>query len=87
VTPSVAACGVAGVKRGVVMEVARDAGIRLIERALSASEVLRSAEVILSNSVIGVWRVRELAGRELTADAVWRRLLPGLAARGVDASR
>jgi hypothetical protein len=30
--------------------------------------------------------VRELAGRELSADAVWKRLLPGLAARGVDLS-
>ena len=86
VTPSVAACGVAGVMRGVVMDVARDAGVRVAERALSTSDIGAASEMMLSNSVIGVWRVRELAGRELSADAVWKRLLPGLAARGVDLS-
>jgi len=83
VTPPVAECGVAGVVRGVVMEVARETGLSVVERALLPSELADADEIMLSNSLIGVWRVRELEGRELSADNVRRRLLPGLAARGV----
>jgi 4-amino-4-deoxychorismate lyase len=83
VTPPVTECGVAGVMRGVVMQVAREAGISVAERALIPAELAEADEILLSNSVIGVWRVRELAGRELSGDAVRPRLLPGLAARGM----
>jgi 4-amino-4-deoxychorismate lyase len=82
-TPPLTGCGVAGVVRGVLIEAAREAGLSVVERALRPAELAEASEIMLSNSVIGVWRVRELAGRELPGDSVRRRLLPGLAARGV----
>jgi 4-amino-4-deoxychorismate lyase len=79
ITPSIAESGVAGVMRRVLMEAAARARIAVAERTVSLAEVNDASELMLSNSLIGLWRVREVGGRELTADVTWRRLGDALA--------
>lgn len=58
-TPRLDQCGVAGVMRGVVMDLAHTAGIDCEERALPLDALLAADEIFLTNSLIGIWPVRE----------------------------
>lgn len=58
-TPRLDQCGVAGVMRGVVMDLAHSAGIDCEEHPLPLDELLAADEVFLTNSLIGIWPVRE----------------------------
>ncbi len=62
-TPDLSRCGVAGVQRDRIMEAAGVLGIPVRIEAFSLAELLEADEVLLCNSVIGVWQVRELSGR------------------------
>jgi len=60
VTPDLTSCGVAGVTRGLVLELARENGVATHVQAVSIDDLLGSDEVFLINSVIGVWPVAQL---------------------------
>lgn len=62
VTPPVERSGVAGVMRGVVLELAREAGLQVEVDALRMEDVVAADEAFLTNSLIHLWPVRELAG-------------------------
>ncbi|TCO83141.1 aminodeoxychorismate lyase apoprotein [Plasticicumulans lactativorans] len=62
-TPPLDGAGIAGVMREVVLEAARGLGLVVAQAALRPAEVLAADGVGLSNSVIGLWPVRELEGR------------------------
>lgn len=78
VTPRIDEAGIAGVVRRVLMEIAARDGIAVVERPLRLDELREASELMLSNSVIGLWRVKEIEGRPLRADALWRRLREAL---------
>ena len=62
-TPKLDRCGVAGVQRERVMSLAGRLGLELQLETLSLAFVLDADELVLCNSIIGAWPVRELAGR------------------------
>lgn len=62
-TPDLAACGVAGVMRAFIMELAASLGIPCREGRLTLDDVRRADELLLTNSVVGVWPVRLLENR------------------------
>ncbi|MFN7086785.1 MAG: aminodeoxychorismate lyase [Burkholderiales bacterium] len=62
-TPSLARCGVAGVTREIIIGRARRHGVACEVGDILLERLLRADEVFLVNSLIGVWQVRELAGR------------------------
>ena len=62
-TPSLANCGVDGLMRREVMEMTADMGLRCIEEELNLEDVEEADELFLTNTLIGVWPIRELAGR------------------------
>jgi 4-amino-4-deoxychorismate lyase len=68
VTPSLGACGVAGVMRRAFRAWAQDRGDPVIERELPAADLASATALALTNAVIGAWPVRELAGRALAPD-------------------
>lgn len=57
VTPDLAHCGVAGVQRELVIELARTNGIATRIAYVSIDELLAAGELFLVNSVIGVWPI------------------------------
>ena len=78
-TPRVDRCGVAGVMREVVRDVAAEAGLPVEERVLSTDNLARAEEVFLTSAVIGIRPVRQIAERTLTPGALTRRLQERLA--------
>jgi 4-amino-4-deoxychorismate lyase len=62
-TPELSRCGVAGVQRQRIMALAPRLGLRVSEQCLSLDFLLQAEEVLLCNSLIGVWPVKALAGK------------------------
>ena len=69
-TPGMSRCGVAGVMREVVLEVARERGMAVSETDLVARDLEVADGMFMSNSLIGIWPVRELEGKALDAAAI-----------------
>jgi 4-amino-4-deoxychorismate lyase len=74
VTPELAACGVAGVMRRLVLEAAAALGWAVSVRPVAASELAAAREVFVTNVRWGVQSVRLLGGRALAGDTHARRL-------------
>jgi 4-amino-4-deoxychorismate lyase len=62
-TPDVTQCGVAGVMRGLILDVAARLGMTARIGAITLNDVLEADEVFVCNSLVGLWPVRQLAGR------------------------
>ena len=80
-TPCIDRCGVAGVMRGLVLEIAGEAGISAEERRLDAADLAAAEELFLTNALTGIRPVRELDGTGVALGPVTRRLQALLAAR------
>jgi 4-amino-4-deoxychorismate lyase len=80
-TPLIDRCGVAGIMRGLVLEIASAAGILAQERRLDAADLEAAEEVFLTNALSGIRPVRELAGEQRAPGPVTRLLQTRLAAR------
>ena len=64
-TPDVSKCGVAGVTRARILAAASRHGVNCRVEPLPLGRVLATRELILVNSVIGAWPVRDIEGRAL----------------------
>jgi 4-amino-4-deoxychorismate lyase len=73
-TPGLAQCGVAGVTRERILQAARKRGMSCGEEPITQERLHEAQEALLVNSVIGVWQIRECAGRNWTAGAYCGRV-------------
>lgn len=73
-TPDLGRCGVAGVQRERIMDMAGGLGMTVRMENLPLARIYDADEVLLCNSVIGVWQVRELAGKTWQAGKLAARL-------------
>jgi 4-amino-4-deoxychorismate lyase len=71
-TPKLDLCGVAGVMRGLVMAGLGELGLAVEECRIFLDEVRSADELFLTNSVIGLWPVRRLEGRDFAVGPVTR---------------
>lgn len=79
-TPVIEHCGVAGVMRGYILEVAAHQLSLQTEQVHCERALLAAAqEVFLCNAVVGVWPVRRLGTREWPLGAVTRRVQANVA--------
>lgn len=78
ITPQLNRCGVAGVQRDRVLAYAQQQGLSVQIRDVMLAEVYLADEVILVNSVIGVWSVRELGEQHWQARTFAERLRSAL---------
>lgn len=62
-TPSLDRCGVAGVQRERLLEIAAELGMAVRIAPLPLETLMDADEIMLTNSVIGLWKVREFNGR------------------------
>lgn len=74
VTPVLDQCGVAGILRGVVMELATAQGIDCAEHAMPFEMLETADELFLTNSLIGVWPVCMLDARPYRSGPVTRQV-------------
>lgn len=73
-TPNLGRCGVAGVQRDRIMDLADGLGMAVRVENLPLARIYDADEVVLCNSVVGVWQVRELAGKTWQAGGLAARL-------------
>ena len=72
-TPVLADCGVAGVMRRAFRGWAAEQGIAVMERDIAIADLAGVSAMLLTNSLIGAWPVRELAGGALAPDPLAAR--------------
>ena len=63
-TPDLSSSGIAGVTRERILAYALGLGLSIKITQLSLSDLFEADEVMLCNSVIGVWQVRELRHKQ-----------------------
>jgi 4-amino-4-deoxychorismate lyase len=62
-TPSLDQCGVAGVTRQKVINLASSIGLTVRDKNLFMNELLNADEVVMVNSLIGAWQVRSVTSK------------------------
>lgn len=82
-TPELSRCGVAGVMREVIMELATEQQVAVHERRASLDHWLHADALFLCNSVIGIWPVANVDGRPYPVDPLTRRLCDTVIERGL----
>ncbi|MBK1674199.1 aminodeoxychorismate lyase [Ectothiorhodospira shaposhnikovii] len=73
-TPSLDRCGVAGITRARLMEIAAGMGVACRRTRIDTDELFRAEGLFLCNTLIGIWPVRCLEGRSLPVPDLVRRL-------------
>ena len=73
-TPELSLCGVKGIMREQIIGAARQASIAVHEAQMSLDDFHQSEECFLSNSLFGIWPVRQLADHEFTLGPVSHQL-------------
>jgi 4-amino-4-deoxychorismate lyase len=73
-TPDLSRCGVAGIMRGIVLEIAEQQGLAVSVRDISKAELFQADELFLCNSLIGIWPVLAVDSNRYATGAVTARL-------------
>ena len=73
-TPDLSRCGVAGILRSVVMELAANVPMPVEVRTLGLDDLQKADEVFLTNSIIGIWPVNAFEDRSYGRGALTCRL-------------
>ncbi len=73
-TPELSDCGVAGIMRSMILEVAAILEIPCAIRPVARAELFAASELLLCNSLIGLWPVRQIDTLRLVPGPVTRRL-------------
>lgn len=85
ITPALSSCGVAGVMRRLVIEVAAAHNIGCREGDIRWPDLPEASEMFMTNSQFGIWPVRRIERRDIASapGPLTRRLIAALAERGV----
>lgn len=78
-TAALQRCGVAGVMRAELIERAQQLGVAVVVRDLTYEELLAADEVLLCNSLYGIWPVVALAGHTWPVGVLTRKLQAAIA--------
>ena len=73
-TPDLGRCGVVGAQRERVRELLGAARVHCEERSLRWTDVLAAEEIFLTNSLIGVWPVRQVDERQYAVGPIASRV-------------
>jgi len=77
-TPDLRSCGVAGIMRSVVIDMARTLSLDVEIRRVDAAELPDAEELFLCNTLIGIWPVTAVDGRPCRKGPVTNRLQESL---------
>ncbi len=81
-TPDLSRAGVAGLARQRVLALAQRQGIRVSEGRLTPADLTQADGLFLTNSLIGLWPVRQLEGRIYPIDPLIRQIAEALREEG-----
>ena len=74
-TPDITYCGVAGVMRTTIIKLAKELNIQVVEKIITPDELAIADEIFLTNSLFGIWPVREIAKVSLNKSGIITRKL------------
>lgn len=74
ITPAIDHCGVAGILRGVIMELAASCDIDCRQQTVLPEHLLNADELFVTNSLIGIWPVRAVDHQQFIPGPVTREL-------------
>lgn len=86
-TPELTGSGVAGVMREIILEEAAQKAIPCQVTALSLADVAQADEILVCNSVVGIWPVKRLDKKRYPLGPVARQLADAVEARATDTPR
>ena len=78
-TASLDQAGVAGIMRGVIIELAAYLDVKVIEHRYSQDRLLAADEIFVCNAIIGIWPIKRLGDMIFTVGPVTRRIQNRLA--------
>jgi 4-amino-4-deoxychorismate lyase len=81
-TSDLSRCGIAGVMRGLVLEMAASLGLPCAVEEMTLDDLGEADALFLTNSLIGIWPVRALEGREYELQAIPPALVEAVMAQG-----
>ena len=84
-TPALDRCGVAGIARSMVLELAAELDLQVAQRRITVSALGDADEIFVCNSVVGVRPLSELDGRALATAPLTARIRAALSSRGLAA--
>lgn len=73
-TPDVSQCGVAGIMRERILELARRMGVPCDITTVTLEAVKAAQGAFLCNSIVGIWPIRELNGIQFPSDGLTQRI-------------
>ncbi len=59
-TPEITQCGVKGVLRSIIMQLANRFEIPMLEKNISKNDIYNADELFVTNSIIGIWPVKKV---------------------------
>ena len=71
--------GVAGIMRGIIIELSVEQDIKVIEHSFSSERLLTADEIFVCNAIIGIWPVRQIEDRYFAVGPVTQRIQKQLA--------
>lgn len=82
-TPDLSRCGIRGVMRRLILEVAAELGISAVEQSIDSEQLRAADEIFLSNSLQGIAPVLRLGDQPLSIGPVSHKLMQALSQRGI----
>ncbi len=80
-TPDLSSSGVSGIVRGVVLAVAQEQGVEVEIKEISMDDLTGADALFLTNSLFGVWPIRQLDGEDVQIEAINSELLQAVRQR------
>ena len=77
-TPDLSLCGVEGVIRNKIIDVAPTLGMEIQEKKLSLDELQNADEIFVCNSVIGIWPVTQLKEKSFSVGEITNQIRKAL---------
>ena len=75
ITPDLSGCGVAGIMRGIILDLASQRNIASSIRMCSLDDLKEADEVFITNSLIGIWPVRQIEDWQYQPNNLSKKLL------------
>ena len=74
-TPDLSACGIEGIMRSIVLETASRQGIEYRTCELSPQALMEADEIFITNSLIGIWPVRQIEQQQYHIGDITMRMM------------
>lgn len=73
-TPKIEQCGVEGIIRNIILGLAKQKQISLIEKNITKEDIFSADEIFVSNSIIGIWPIKQIEDQQFEIGILTRKI-------------